>query len=61
MTLQEQTKKTLQEIGIPVTTFCRRMQISTAAYYRWIHKDLRLSADNESKIRKFIYKLSEVF
>lgn len=61
MTIQEQAKKTLHEVGIPISVFCRKMQISQTAYYRWLSGDLRLSADNESKIRKFIYKLSEVF
>ena len=61
MTLQQQTHKTLQEVGIPITTFCRRVQISTAAYYRWLHKDLRLSAQKENNIMNYIYKLSEVF
>lgn len=61
MDIREQTKKTLQEVGIPTTTFCKRMQISTAAYYRWLHKDLRLSEEKENKIKKYINKLSEVF
>lgn len=61
MTLQQQTHKTLQEVGIPITTFCKRMQISTAAYYRWLHNDLRLSAEKEKSIRNYIIKLSEVF
>lgn len=61
MTLQQQTRKTLQEVGIPITTFCKRMQISTAAYYRWINKDLRLSAAKEQNIRKYIHRLADLF
>ena len=61
MNLQAQTHKALQEVGIPITTFCKRMQISTAAYYRWLHGDLKLSQKKESNIRKYITKLIEVF
>jgi len=61
MNLQAQTHKALQEIGIPITTFCKRMKISTAAYYRWQHNDLKLSQEKENNIRKYITKLSEVF
>ncbi len=60
MTIQEQTKKTLHDIGIPATIFCRKMQISTAAYYRWLHGDLKLSAEKEQNIRNYIYKLADL-
>ncbi len=46
---------------MPITTFCRRMQISTTAYYRWLNNDLRLSKEKENNIRKYINKMSEVF
>ena len=61
MNIQAQTHKTLQEIGIPITTFCKRMKISTAAYYRWQHNDLKLSTKTEERIKKYVNKLSEVF
>ena len=61
MTLQQQTHKTLQEVGIPITTFCKRMQISTAAYYRWLHNDLRLSAEKEKSIRNYIINSLKLF
>lgn len=48
-------------VGIPITVFCNRMSISTAAYYRWQHNDLKLSTKTEDKIRKYVNKLSEVF
>lgn len=61
MNLQAQTHKALQEVGIPITTFCKRIQISTAAYYRWLHGDLKLSEKKVDNIREYINKLSEVF
>ena len=60
MTIQKQSKKILQEVGIPIALFCRRMQISTTAYYRWLHGDLRLSEEKEGNIRKYIKKLGEI-
>lgn len=60
LTLQEQAHKTLQSVGIPITVFCNRMQISTVAYYRWLHNDLRLSTEKEAKIRNYIKTLSKV-
>jgi len=59
--LQEQTQKALQMVGIPITVFCNRMSISTAAYYRWQHNDLKLSTKTEERIKKYVNKLSEVF
>lgn len=61
MTIQEQTKKTLHEVGIPVTKFCRQTQISTTAFYRWLSGDLRLSAEKEQNIRNYIYRLADLF
>ena len=61
MTLQEQTHKTLQEVGVPITSFCKRMQISTTAFYRWLHSDLRISNTKEAKIKNYIQKLGELF
>ena len=60
MTIKEQTRDTLQKVGIPVTTFCKKMNLSTAAYYRWLHDDLRLSEAKEDSIRRYINKIKEV-
>lgn len=46
---------------MPITTFCRRMDISTTAYYRWLRDDLILSAEKENKIKRYINKLGEIF
>lgn len=60
MNIQELTKQTLNKIGIPVSVFCQKMNISQTAYYRWIHDDLKLSAEKENKIKKYVIKLNEV-
>ena len=61
MKLQEQTRKTLQETGLPISVFCRKIGISQTAFYRWLKEDLRLSEQKENNIRKHINKLGEVF
>lgn len=61
MKLQDQTRKTLQETGLPISVFCRKIGISQTAFYRWLKEDLRLSEQKENNIRKHINKLSEVF
>lgn len=61
MNLQKQTRKVLDEIGIPVSVFCRRMQISDTAFYRWQHDDLRLSETTEQRIKEYVNQLSKVF
>lgn len=60
MTIKEQTRDTLHEVGIPITTFCKKINLSTAAYYRWQHDDLRLSKVKEDSIRRYINKMKEV-
>lgn len=60
MNLQQQTRKILDEIGIPVSVFCRRMQISDTAFYRWQNMDLKLSAETESRIKNYINKFSNI-
>lgn len=61
MNLQKQTRKVLDEIGIPVSVFCRRMQISDTAFYRWQHDDLQLSENTENRIKEYVNQLSKVF
>lgn len=60
MSIAKQTHDTLQKVGIPITTFCKKMNLSTAAYYRWLHDDLRLSDAKENTIKNYIARLKEV-
>ena len=57
---KQQTKAILQEVGIPVAVFCRKIGISDTAYYRWLHDDLRLSEVKEDAIRNYIAKPKKV-
>ena len=60
MNLRQQTRKILDEIGIPVSVFCRKMQISDTAFYRWQKMDLKLSAETENRIQNYINQFSNI-
>lgn len=60
MNLRQQTRKILDEIGIPVSVFCRKMQISDTAFYRWQNMDLKLSEQTESRIKNYINQFSNI-
>lgn len=51
---------TLKTVGIPVSVFCRKIDISQTAYYQWIHGRLNLTAEKEERIFRFVKKLAEV-
>ena len=53
---KEQIKPTLQEIGIPISFFCRNIGISQTAFYKWIHGELKLSESNEQRITDYMEK-----
>ena len=56
MSIKERCAKFLSELGVAVTTFCRKVSISTGAYYRWQSGDLNLSAETESRIEQYLDK-----
>lgn len=60
MNLQKQTRKVLKDVGIPVSVFCRRLQISDTAFYRWQNMDLKLSAETENRIQNYINQFSNI-
>lgn len=60
MNLQKQTRKVLKDVGIPVSVFCRRLQISDTAFYRWQNMDLKLSAETENRIQNYINKFTTI-
>lgn len=56
MTIIERCNKFMCELGIPVTAFCRRIQISPQAYYAWRNGDLSLSDATVTRIENHISK-----
>lgn len=52
--LKERIKKYLEYTCIPVTKFCKRINVSTATIYRYLKDDLRLSLETEERIKIYL-------
>lgn len=50
----------VKESGIPTTIFCKKIGLSTTAFYRWLKDDLKLSDEKEQAIRMYASKLSQI-
>lgn len=50
----------VKESGIPTTTFCKKIGLSTTAFYRWLKNDLKLSDEKEQTLRMYVRKLSQI-
>lgn len=44
----------LHELGISKTSFCKRIDLSTSAYYAWKSGALKLSEETEERITRFL-------
>lgn len=56
MDFKDRCKKFTHELGIPVTRFCRSINISTRAYYSWLSDDLKLAESTLTRIDKYLSK-----
>jgi len=54
MTLQERCKKFMDELGIPVTSFCRRIDLSLSGYYGWKTGEIKLSQATLERIDSYL-------
>ena len=45
-----------EELSIPVTAFCRKVNISASAYYAWHRGTIDLSAATLDRIDKYLKK-----
>ena len=54
--LEQRVKRFLLEFGIPVTEFCRRIDLSTSCYYEWLRGDLKLCQATLSRIENYLAK-----
>lgn len=54
MTLEELTRQTLLDIGIPFSNFAKRLDISVQTLSKWLKGQLRISGRLEEKIEKNI-------
>lgn len=54
MNLIERCQHFLDELGVPVTAFCLRVEISAASFYKWRSGDLRLSDGTLQRIDSYL-------
>lgn len=54
--LLERVSRFLEEMGTPVTKFCKRVGISTPAYYAWRNGTLTLSEPTLQRIDDYLQK-----
>lgn len=54
MSLQKRCKQMIKELGIPVTAFCRKVNISASAYYAWHRGTMDLSASTLARIEEYL-------
>lgn len=56
MTLYERCQIFMDELGIPVTSFCRRIKLSLSSFYGWRSGDVILSENTLKRIDEYLKK-----
>lgn len=54
MSLQKRCKQMITELSIPVTAFCRKVNISASAYYAWHRGTMDFSATTLARIEEYL-------
>lgn len=54
MTLSERCIKFIDTLGVPITKFCQRIQLSRTAFFEWRKGNLKLSDTTLERIEKYI-------
>jgi len=56
MSVMERCQRMLDELGIPVTKFCRNINLSTFAFYEWKKGNMKLSDERMKAIDAYLTK-----
>lgn len=56
MDIKTRCKKFMDELGVPVTNFCKRIELSPSSYYDWMRDKAKLSDATEKRIDKYLKK-----
>lgn len=56
MKLKERCNKFIEEIGVPISVFCKNIGISRTQYYSWQRGDRNLSGYMEQRISDYLEK-----
>ena len=54
MELKERTKRFLDDTGAPVTVLCKRLNISTTYYYKWMLNEVKFSGALIDRLTKYL-------
>lgn len=54
MTLQQRTRNFLNELELPVTRFCRKVELSRTPLMNWLNGDAQLSQSSIERIDAFL-------
>ena len=54
MDLVERCENMMKEIGIPVTEFCRRVEISPSCFYRWRAGEIKPGENTLARIEAWV-------
>lgn len=56
MSLIIRCQRFLEELGIPVTVFCKKVELSTPSFYKWRNGELNLSDATLERIDGYLSK-----
>ena len=54
MELKERTRRFLEDTGAPVTALCKRLDISTTYYYKWMLNEVKFSSALIDRITNYL-------
>jgi len=54
--LRKRVQNFLDELGVPLTTFCRKVNLSTQSIRQWVKYELNLSYETEKRIDEYLTK-----
>ena len=54
--LKQRVQNYIEDSGIPRTTFCKRINISTGYLYKWLHNERTFSDEVVERIEAYLNK-----
>lgn len=54
--LKQRVKNYIEDSGIPRTTFCKRIYISTVYLYKWLHNERTFSDEVVERVETYLKK-----
>ena len=54
--LKQRVQNYIEDSGIPRTTFCRRVNISTVYLYKWLHDERTFSDEVADRVTEYLIR-----